>query len=96
LVLPQARWVLETRLRKLAHGAMKLERLPGIAPGPSPWHGDILLLNHSRESERAGTPYCAQARDNKEQTPLGDLLDPNPRFHGGCFGVSGHTSCEAL
>jgi len=24
---------------------------------------------------------------NKEQTPLGDLLDPNPRFHGGCFGV---------
>src|SRR6185503_3357097 len=27
--------------------------------------------------------------DNKEQTPLGDLLDPNPRFHGGCFGVWG-------
>jgi len=33
---------------------------------------------------------------NKEQTPLGDLLDPNPRIHGGCFGVYGHTSCEAL
>ena len=33
---------------------------------------------------------------NKEQTPLGDLLDPNPRFHGGCFGVWGHTSSEAL
>ena len=24
---------------------------------------------------------------NKEQTPPGDLLDPSPRFHGGCFGV---------
>ena len=33
---------------------------------------------------------------NKEQTPLGDLLDPNPRFHGGCFGVFRHTSPEAL
>jgi hypothetical protein len=33
---------------------------------------------------------------NKEQTPLGDLFDPNPRFHGGCFGVWGHTSCKAL
>jgi hypothetical protein len=22
--------------------------------------------------------------------------DTNPRFHGGCFGVLGHTSCEAL
>lgn len=33
---------------------------------------------------------------NKEQTPLGDLLGPNPRFHGGSFGVYGHTSSEAL
>ena len=24
---------------------------------------------------------------NKEQTPLGGLFDPNPRIHGGCFGV---------
>ena len=24
---------------------------------------------------------------NIEQTPLGGLCDPNPRFHGGCFGV---------
>jgi hypothetical protein len=24
---------------------------------------------------------------NKEQTPPGDLFDPSPRFHGGCFGV---------
>lgn len=48
LVLPQARWVLETRLRKLARGVFEMERLPGIAPGSSPWRGDILLLNHSR------------------------------------------------
>jgi hypothetical protein len=26
---------------------------------------------------------------NKEQTPPGDLLDPSPRIHGGCFGVRG-------
>jgi len=29
----------------------------------------------------------ARRHFNKEQTPLGGLLDPNPRFHGGCFGV---------
>jgi hypothetical protein len=33
---------------------------------------------------------------NKEQTPLGNPLDSNPRFHGGRFGVWGHTSSEAL
>jgi hypothetical protein len=47
---------------------------------------------------------------NKEQTPPGDLFDPSPRIHGGCFGVwlfnpplarpveevLGHTSSEAL
>jgi hypothetical protein len=33
-----------------------LVRLPGVAPGHSPWRGDILLLNHSRkESKRAGS-----------------------------------------
>jgi hypothetical protein len=26
---------------------------------------------------------------NKEQTPPGDLFDPSPRIHGGCFGVWG-------
>ena len=30
-------------------------RLPGIAPGPSTWQEDILLLNHSREIKRAGS-----------------------------------------
>src|SRR5439155_25437614 len=33
---------------------------------------------------------------NKEQTPLGDLFDPNPRFHGGCFGVWGTPSAKPL
>ena len=68
---------------------IKMVRLPGIAPGLPAWHADILLLNHNRQSKRAGAfsrrrpvPYY-----NKEQTPLGDLFDPNPRFHGGCFGV---------
>jgi hypothetical protein len=33
---------------------------------------------------------------NKEQTPLGDLFDPNPRFHGGCFGVWGTPPAKPL
>ena len=65
-----------------------LVRLPGIAPGLPPWRGDILLLNHNREIERAGIVRDpGPCHFNKEQTPLGDLFDPNPRFHGGCFGV---------
>jgi hypothetical protein len=46
---------LETRSRKLALGVRKLVRLPGIAPGRAPWQGAILLLNHNRESKRAGS-----------------------------------------
>ena len=30
-------------------------RLPGIAPGRAPWQEAILLLNHNRESKRAGS-----------------------------------------
>jgi hypothetical protein len=43
-------------------------RLPGIAPGPSTWQEDILLLNHSRESKRAGSftlPAHAISTKNK-------------------------------
>ena len=45
----------------LTRNVNKLERLPGIAPGPSAWQEDILLLNHSRESKRAGS-YSLPAR----------------------------------
>ena len=42
--------------RLLAIAPKALVRLPGVAPGHSPWRGDILLLNHSRmESNRAGS-----------------------------------------
>ena len=47
-----------------------MERLPGIAPGHSPWRGDILLLNYSRkESKRArsvlrSSPAPFQQRTN--------------------------------
>ena len=78
------------RLRRTAGArlAWKLVRLPGIAPGHAPWRGAILLLNHNREIERTGSiPAPGPCHFNKEQTPLGDLFDPNPRFHGGCFGV---------
>ena len=43
-------------------------RLRGIAPRPSPWQGDILLLNHSREIKRAGSftlPARAISTKNK-------------------------------
>ena len=53
----------------------RLVRLPGVAPGHSPWRGDILLLNHSRkESKRAGSCFTpGPCHFNKEQTPLAIL-----------------------
>ena len=55
------------------------------------------LLNHNREIERAGSIAApGPCHFNKEQTPPGDLFDPSPRIHGGCFGVYRHTSSEAL
>ena len=39
-----------------------LVRLPGVAPGLSPWRGGILLLNHNREIKRAGSVIALPAR----------------------------------
>src|SRR5882724_13370460 len=39
-----------------------LVRLPGIAPGHAPWQEAILLLNHNRESKRAGSVLALPAR----------------------------------
>ena len=50
-------------------------RLPGVAPGPSPWQEDILLLNHSRESKRAGSVLTLPAR-----TLTGPTCQRRPRF----------------
>lgn len=62
LVLPQANGVLETLLRKLARGVSRLVRLSGIAPGRASWQEAILLLNHNRESKRAGSVIALPAR----------------------------------
>ena len=52
----------------------KLVRLPGVAPGHSPWRGDILLLNYNREIKRAGSNHApGPCHFNKEQTPLAIL-----------------------
>jgi hypothetical protein len=68
-------------------------------------HPDILrggeafwLLNHSRkESKRAGSVIALPARAiSTKNKHLLLSCDTNPRFHGGSFGVLGHTSCEAL
>jgi len=67
-------------------------RLPGIAPGLPPWRGGILAVKaQPRKLEGPGEVLTLPAlrHFNKEQTPLGDRFDPNPRFHGGCFGVWG-------
>ena len=49
---------LESRLSTLNKRlSTKMERLPGIAPGHSPWRRDILLLNHSREIQGRGTRW---------------------------------------
>jgi len=70
-VLPRASGVLETRLRKLARGLL-----------------EIGAARKDRESKRAGSIRApGPCHFNKEQTPPGDLFDPSPRIHGGCFGV---------
>ena len=44
-----------------ARRILALVRLPGVAPGPSTWQEDILLLNHSREIKRAGSDLTLPA-----------------------------------
>ena len=49
-VLPRARGVLETLLRKLAPAVLKkMVRSAGLAPASPDWHSGILLLNDERE-----------------------------------------------
>ena len=43
--LPLAR---QTRSQLMSYVPRKLERVNGIAPLSRPWHGRILLLNHTR------------------------------------------------
>jgi len=45
-----------------------LVRLPGVAPGHSPWRGDILLLNHNRESKSAGASSRSGAVPFQQRT----------------------------
>jgi hypothetical protein len=60
---------LETLSRELARSVNeKMERLPGVAPGPSTWQEEVLLLNYSREIKRAGSfalPARAISTKNK-------------------------------
>ena len=73
----------------IRHSSFELVRLPGIAPGPSTWQADILLLNHSRRKVKGRQPCVAtgplpfQQRTNTSWSSV----DANPRFHGGRFGV---------
>jgi hypothetical protein len=83
------------------HSAIRnrMVRLPGVAPGHPPWRGDILLLNHSRRKVKGPGGLCFTLPARAISTKNKHLLlscDTNPRFHGGSFGVWGHTSCEAL
>ena len=57
---------------------------PPLKPGCKP---SASLFCHVPKNERARQVWPPGPLSNKEQTPLGDLFDPNPRFHGGCFGV---------
>src|SRR5436309_7440591 len=67
----------------------KLASRPGAAPGELSF-GDSAAQVGARlvEIKRAGSVHApGPCHFNKEQTPPGDLFDPSPRFHGGCFGV---------
>jgi hypothetical protein len=46
-VLPRTQRAYETHLS--AGSTARMERVNGIAPSSRPWHGRILLLNHTRE-----------------------------------------------
>ena len=64
-VLPRARKVLETELRKLAPAAQvmcfsKMVRSAGLAPASPDWHSGILLLNDDREMRRG--LHCGHPR----------------------------------
>ena len=47
---------------------LELVRLPGIAPGLPPWREGILLLNHNREIERAGSVLALPAMLFQQRT----------------------------
>ena len=52
-VLPRARKVLETELRKLAPAVLKkMVRSAGLAPASPDWHSGILLLDDDRIERR--------------------------------------------
>ena len=53
----------------------KLVRLPGVAPGHAPWRGAILLLNHNREIERAGS--CVSLVAVRKDLPAHAILTKN-------------------
>ena len=60
---------------------IRLVRLRGIAPRPSPWQGDILLLNHSREIKGAGSYLLpARAISTKNKHLLAIYLIPTRGF----------------
>src|SRR5687768_4683231 len=68
-----------------------MERLPGIAPGHSPWRRDILLLNHSREIQGRGALWLRARMTTKNKhhhRPACAGLWPQV-FRGGPFGVWG-------
>jgi hypothetical protein len=100
--LPRSKSSIENLKSKIS-----MVRSPGVAPGRAPWRGAILLLNHNREIKKAGSdialPACAiftPARKAPGISTKNKHLLPacaaNPRFHGGSFGVWGHTSYKAL
>jgi len=74
---------LETRSRKLAPG---LSKMVG-----EKWKSSLTLAK-GPEVIAHFRPGSFQQRTNTSWSSG----DANPRIHGGCFGVWGHTSCEAL
>jgi hypothetical protein len=83
---------LETLLRKLARGLLTFaRRAQQIVHRNHPWKikgPDLRQLIAVRQD-----PAHAISTKNKH---LLLACATNPRFHGGCFGVLGHTSSEAL
>jgi hypothetical protein len=66
---------------------LKLVENDGYRPRLNPGASRVHHFSATSPNERARQVWPPGPLSNKEQTPLGDLFDPNPRFHGGCFGV---------
>ena len=97
-MLPSLPLACQTNALLMSYAPQQMERVNGVAPSSRPWHGRILLLNHTRENgvpSRAFTgsltlrtrPLCVLSYGDKGQTP-GRSLSPAKSPHEEAAGAA--------